>query len=431
MTGRQSVPLIGTVHYNVTNIVLKNVHVVLPQLTILPNYGVFLKIERVTGLVEFQFSYTNRGMWRGSGRGRVNLRRMSFEMKMGISVLDGFPQASTRDVRFRIHDWSLDLNGPGWFVQMLKNLFSGTIRSNIERGVVSGINDAVVKQVNPELRKLPLRQSVEKTDLGVDVRLLTPSIQEGYVSIPTRSAVYNFKTNEQPTVPRRVIPDIINENKMIYILLSDFVPNSAGEMAFKTGLLHVNATDETLPQWSPVRLNSSALVSFIPNLQQHFPNRKLMVQTLASEAPRADFDDKGLKISLRAIQKWYAIVPNTKTLKHAFTLDVIADFAAQIYFKDNKICGNVPSMSIKLSVKESNVGEIRTIALFQDMINFSVNYILLPGANIVLNQGYPLPELYGFRLHKPSFKFENHFFSVSSDLCGSVLGTANITCPAA
>jgi hypothetical protein len=42
--------LIGTVYYNLTNIILRNVLVQLPRLEIIPSFGLLLDIRTITGI---------------------------------------------------------------------------------------------------------------------------------------------------------------------------------------------------------------------------------------------------------------------------------------------------------------------------------------------------------------------------------------------
>ncbi len=81
--GNTSVALIGRVFFNVTDIILRDIFVALPRIEIIPKYGLFFDINRITGIVEFNFRYTNRGLISGSGKGRVTLKRMEFQMKLG------------------------------------------------------------------------------------------------------------------------------------------------------------------------------------------------------------------------------------------------------------------------------------------------------------------------------------------------------------
>lgn len=417
ISGSQSVPLIGTIHYNVTKIQLNSIHIDLPELTIGEDYGVLLNIQRIQGLVTFAFSYTNRGMVRGTGTGKVNLKRMTLMMKLGISEIEnGYPQFTLypRDFSFKIQDWTIDLNGPGWFIQLMKNLFNGRIKSEVENGVRNGVRDAIYKQINPEIRKQPLIQNIPNSDLGMDIRFRIPSVKPDYISLHLKGGFVNSRNGDQATIIRRDLPNILDTSKMIHFILSDYVPNSLFEMAYKTGFLRGNLTDENIPQWSPYRLNSSSLVSVVPNLQSHFPNRKLLLENFVNTSPKIDFDPNSLIGSMKASSKWYAILD--KELKHAFTLDVDLSFQMNVFIRDGRICGKIPSFGVKLNVKESNVGIIRSISALETMFSYISNYLLLPSVNLLLNIGYEIPSPAGIKLENPLIKFENHFMFVSADI---------------
>jgi len=104
----------------------------------------------------------------------------------------------------------------------------------------------------------------------------------------------------------------LRNQKKIYILLNDHTPNSASDIAYQIGYLKINITDNMLPDWSPVRLNSTSLYYIIPNLYNKYPDRKIMLENFATERPVFDFDKTGLAANLNVLQNWYVIIPEEK-----------------------------------------------------------------------------------------------------------------------
>lgn len=53
------------------------------------------------------------------------------------------------------------------------------------------------------------------------------------------------------------IPNVVH-NKMLQLMVSDYMLNTLGDVYHKLGRLKVVVTDEMIPSWSPVRLNTSS-----------------------------------------------------------------------------------------------------------------------------------------------------------------------------
>jgi len=416
--GNTSIPIIGRIFFNLTNLKVSDVQISEPTFSLIPDEGVSLSLIHV--VANFKGDYKYWGAMTGTGNLNCQLKRMQFDIAVKLTSLrnEGYPLIEIMRLNFKILEWDLSINGPGWFLKFLIWLFNGTIKGQIEKGVIQGVRDAVSKEINPQLEKLPLLERVYGP-LGLDSRLTSIVINQHLLSIQSKAGVFNMDTGKQPIYPRRPIADTTTNSKMVMIMLSEFLPNSLAEMANHAGLLKVNVTDSMLPQWSPLRLNTSSFSTLLPNLQRLYPNKLLLLETAAAETPKLDFqkDASGLVISSLFDMKWFAI--DGSNYHHAFTLTTRISMLVKILLRENAINhtivqGEVSRAGIGFSVKESSIGNIN-LADFEQMINLSINMIVLPIVNTLLSR--EIPSMFELvRLSKAHVQVEDHYIGIAADL---------------
>ncbi len=72
---------------------------------------------------------------------------------------------------------------------------------------------------------------------------------------------------------------------MLEITLSEYVPLTGGEAFHQRNQLQFWLRDKDIPEFSPVRLNSSSFWLILPQLQRHFPNQELALHLSAKRFP--------------------------------------------------------------------------------------------------------------------------------------------------
>lgn len=240
-----------------------------------------------------------------------------------------------------------------------------------------------------------------------------PTYNPTYLTVPLRGEFYDFQRRERSDYNPIQFPDYLGENKMLHLILSDFVIKTAGEAFHKKGQGKVWITDKMIPSWSPVRLNSSSLSLLIPNLQRSFPNKELRIHLMTTQNPQFDIREQNATTRVIGDIQFFAV--DKDELKPAFTLSGYIIASGKAGLNGNNVYGELLFVSQKFNVKESQIGDIN-VQMFDDLMNMFFARGIIPALNIKLREGFTLPTLRELDLVNPEVKWQNSFLSISSDV---------------
>ena len=87
-----------------------------------------------------------------------------------------------------------------------------------------------------------------------------PLYGNGFLNVPIKGEVFD-STNRQPSsYTPSAVPDMFPKDKMLFFVLTNYLPLTAGETLHKKGLLKIEIKDSMVPPESPVRLNSMSFI---------------------------------------------------------------------------------------------------------------------------------------------------------------------------
>lgn len=118
---------------------------------------------------------------------------------------------------------------------------------------------------------------------------------------------------------RTELPPDVALNKMILLQLSDYTVNTAGHEFTRAGVLKATITNEMIPDWSPVKLNTKNFKAMIPPLYKMYPDMDMEVTVEETKHPDFIIDVKGARAIGFGEAKVDVVLPDN-TKKHAFTL---------------------------------------------------------------------------------------------------------------
>lgn len=99
------------------------------------------------------------------------------------------------------------------------------------------------------------------------------------------------------------------------------------------GNLQVNITNDKIPSWSPIGLNTSDWRILLPNLYSKFPNDDMIVNLVAEKPPVVIFSQKGGDVSVYGYLTILAVVNGQPTF--AFSLNGTVQLSATVAIKGN------------------------------------------------------------------------------------------------
>lgn len=240
-----------------------------------------------------------------------------------------------------------------------------------------------------------------------------PTYAPSYLTLPLRGEFYDFQRRQRSDHSPIQFPDYLGENKMLHLILSDFVIKTAGEAFHKKGLAKVWITDKMIPSWSPVRLNSSSLSLMIPNLQRAFPNKELRIHLMTTSNPHFDIKEQNATARIFGDIQFFAVENNE--LKPAFTLGGVVLTSGKAGLNGNNVNGELFFVSQKFAIKETHIGDFN-VQMFDDLMNMFFARGIIPMLNVVLKEGFTLPTLRELDLINPEIKWGNSFLSISTDV---------------
>lgn len=83
--------------------------------------------------------------------------------------------------------------------------------------------------------------------------------------------------------------------------------------------MQANITDNQIPAWSPVRLNTKDFAALIPALYKDFPNMEMQINAFCTKPPNSVLSPSGASVVAEGDLEFYVILPNG-TLANAFIL---------------------------------------------------------------------------------------------------------------
>uniref|UniRef100_A0AAQ5WXG0 Bactericidal permeability-increasing protein n=1 Tax=Amphiprion ocellaris TaxID=80972 RepID=A0AAQ5WXG0_AMPOC len=248
-----------------------------------------------------------------------------------LSITSISCDALVGDVNIHFH------GGASFIFQPFVHYFKGRIRNEIESGVTVGSSDdAQVKHTV----KMFISFDVNEV-LSLDLPLTDiPLIDASRLNLGLKGEFYSIRSHKEP--PFKAQPFTMPEQPdyMLAVGLSDFTLNSASYGYYSDGLLQIVINDSMIPSISPIRLNTTSMGVFIPQLPKKFPGLLMSLQVYAREAPMFSFQPGAAKLSSQVDVKAFAIEPNG-TQVPLFKLSVDSKFSTKLWISGGSLKGSV------------------------------------------------------------------------------------------
>uniref|UniRef100_A0A8C6UHN5 Bactericidal permeability-increasing protein n=1 Tax=Neogobius melanostomus TaxID=47308 RepID=A0A8C6UHN5_9GOBI len=110
--------------------------------------------------------------------------------------------------------------------------------------------------------------------------------------------------------------------------------NSASFAYYDSGHLQAFINDSMVPPFCPVRLNTSSMGRYIPQLPKLFPNLLMELQVYARQIPLFSFEPDFVKLNLPSGVKAFAVLPNA-TLTPLFKLKLAKNFLHALHARSH------------------------------------------------------------------------------------------------
>ncbi|XP_043946128.1 bactericidal permeability-increasing protein-like [Protopterus annectens] len=390
--GKTRVKIIGHVSYDCYSINIKNFQMPKCAITLVP--GVGLRISVSNAFIQLNGKWKVRAKFakdHGSFDAKVEGLSISVVLKLGR---DGFgrPTVSASDCTSSIARVNLKIKGKFSFLyKLFKKPIESAVRSAMTKQICPVVVNTINTKLQPILQTLPVAAKIDKF-AAIDYSLVdAPASTAETLDVHFKGQFFDI-TNHTTipfTPPPLQFP--VDHSRMLYFGISEYFFNTAGFIYGSAGVLVLNITDDMLPKNYSIRLNTSSIGTFIPQVQKMYPNMLMMMHVAADLAPSLTISPGKLALTATCTIDAFAILPN-KSLAHLFVLHVSTEISAKVGVKGKNLFGSLSLDSVDLTLKQSDVGPF-SAKLLESAVKVYVSFVILPQVNARLEKGFPLPVL--------------------------------------
>ncbi|XP_061527323.1 bactericidal permeability-increasing protein [Phycodurus eques] len=299
-----------------------------------------------------------------------------------------------------------------WLFRLFEERFKDRIRSQMEATICPAVEELIANLEN-RLEDMKVSFQVNE-DLTLDLPLIgLPEVDASSLHLGLKGEFYSIQSPEEPPFEARPFAVAQQPGYMLSVGLSDFTVNSASFSYFAAGLLQAFINDSMIPPGSPVRLNTTSMAPFIPQLPEMFPDLPMALQIYARDVPVFFFRSGAVTLSSPCAAKAFVIRPDA-TLAPLFQLHVDSNFSGEVWVADGRLKGSVSMDNFTLSLATTEIGPFKTDAL-ENVTQTLMETSVLPQLNGKLATGFPLPRTVHAQLVNPFVKVEEGFVAFCSD----------------
>ncbi|XP_037107530.1 bactericidal permeability-increasing protein-like isoform X1 [Syngnathus acus] len=414
ISGRERVSIVGKVRYSLSNI--RTVAVGLPSSSVdlVPGTGVKLSISNAFISMKGNWRVKFRRILRDSGSFDLSVNGLSVSTVLAVqSDATGRPQVSNVQCTATVGSVNVKFHGgASWLYNLFRKFINKALRNTLQKKICPLVVDAV-SDLNPQLRTLNVLARVDKA-AEIDYSMVGAPTITNSLNLGLKGEFYNIGKHRETPFPTTVFSLPPENNKMLYLGLSAFTANSAAFVYNTAGVLSVYITDDMIPSFSPIRLNTRTFGVFIPEIAKAFPGlmMKLLIKTVKN--PVVTLEPKNVTIQATGTVTAYAIQPNG-TLSPLFVLNLDTSVSARVFVSGTRLNGNVTLNKIDLTLETSYVGDFRVRSL-DNILSAVLNLVVIPLVNVRLGIGYPLPTLGKVKLVNPELQVLKDFLLIGTDV---------------
>jgi len=432
VNGSASVPIVGTVIYNVTEIRLTDLFFgpVMVQTDPSTNAIVAL-INDVEAEIDFDWHYRTTGIPRlddhGKGSGKTEGSGVSARGTLTISATPdtGIPVLKVTSLSVDLGKLAVKLtSSSGSVVSWFETLFAETVvlalTRTIEKAVATSGPAAINAMIKQELDVQPY-QMVIAPGLGLDYSFTGDAVvTSDAAAIPIAGELYPpaLGPHSTPGKPGE-LPDKSLTPQTLEIYASQWSVGSALRAAFISGELTAAFTSESVPETSPLQpyFHTSAYAAAAPGMAAVFGNNSEVAVVIAADsAPEVSIEEGSFSIIAPLRLEVVGTDLKDGKRKQAFRLGIDPTISGNLAVNGDRVVGKIAVKDGKWKVVESAVGEVDAEELDKDFTpQFQATVLLY--INNKLAQGFPIPSLDGFSLVDPIISFKKGaYVLLSADL---------------
>lgn len=208
-------------------------------------------------------------------------------------------------------------------------------------------------------------------------------------------------------------------DRMLYLMISDYVINSMMYQAFKNGLLNFNINKKDNPEFAMIfkstcdeLMGEFCLDSVLPELKEQYPNYDMEVQMMPIQAPAVIIQSAKSVIYLVGELKLVA----NKNSEHIEVIRTTFDGAADTKptLENNMIKTNFTITKLQMKLLKSTLKKFdqKRLDVIADMLKIVMDVI----GNAMISKGFPIPTMKEVRWVNPKMKTLDRKVLIETDV---------------
>lgn len=407
------IPIVGTVHITLSNIVLYQLEV--PNSTVKSgDTGITIVASGAKAYLNMNWSY-HYGTWleiKDKGVAAVEVKGMEIGLTLGLKNQQGTLELSLLQFGCHVKDISIKMEGgASWLYQGIVDAFDKKIRSQIEDAISEKIEDGII-ELDSSLQSLPKEVVLDKisalnvtfvNDLVFSNSFIGLEIDGLFTTRDEIKASNHYSRNSLASVPCE------GPAKMVGISIHENVLNSASLVYFNADVMHW-IVDEIPDQFL---LNTAEWRHVLPQLYNQYPNDEMNVNISITSPPIIKVTQQNIDAEIFS-DLTIDVLDAGKVIPVA-CISVVINLSGYPEISRNNLAGSVKLNDLALFLKWSTIGSLH-IHLLQPAIEAVLKTVIMPYVNLLLWKGVPLPDLLGYTLHNAKFSYIDSRIIVCSDI---------------
>lgn len=369
----------------------------------------------------------------GSGVVTGSVASCSAKVLATVYTLPGGHLNATIDtVDISVGDVTLHFSGgiTAWILDLLKGLLKGVFKSAIAGGLEDTLRELVADDVDSILATFPTQQPLPLPApynvSGIDIAVTAgPAFTAQYFGIGISGAGYVLSDPAKPppfTPPTNLsLWDARTAEYYAQVAVSTFSVQSLFWSLQEGGVLRYTVLPTDVPADFPLQLKTSDIAwdAIAPGLVKAYPDMWVQLAAHFGEAFKVTASEAGNSFAV-TLPLALDIQPQTPSGPvTAFTVG--CPLATQMRVSVNQngtgqvIAGSLDFVTCDLGVTNSSVGKV-TIGLLTTVVNWALPTLVLPFANSLLQEGFPLPSVDGVTLTNTTVAFRDNYAVLASNL---------------
>ena len=409
-------------HYHLKNLKIGDVKLSEPSL--LPgNSGLMLKVDSVSLTGSGDYDY-HCPLWiHGSGKVDISTSDSSLSLDIQINKdQTGHPQLVSESCSLDISNLHIDIHGSlSWLVDLFKGLIEDKLKSYANDKACPAIKDLIQKQGNTFIETFPIKMEIDKFT-QIDYSLVDNAVStEQYLQIDVKGEFISTNPNaEKPPFSPSSIPELQETGRMVFLVLSPYVANTAAFVFQEAGLLQYNVTPNSIKSSIPIPLSTLIFHELIPGFYTKYPDMNITFNIYSTKPPILEVDTGAAMLHGSGVIEFAVYDSNCdNAIVHAFSLDIEGSTEVKVGLNRTStytnVTGEVESFDVQVYLKDSSIGPVNATKL-TELINQLSKQFLVPIVNRYIKVGWTIPVVEGVKLENLEIKLGQGYILVGSDV---------------